>query len=582
MASLSIVSRGRRMKVLWIVLLALAGCDMPQPEVATAAVSDVVDHAASAMVVSADPLASEAGLDMLRQGGTAVDAAIAVQAVLGLVEPQASGLLGGNVMLVFTPDADAIHSYDGMATAPKAATRALMLGRKGGLLDPREVAFSARAVGVPGVLPAMWAAHQAHGKLPWASLFEPAIKLAEAGVPVRPQLHALLAEPGADNALAGLRAPYLKPNGAVPAVGTIFRNREYAAVLRRVALLGPKGLYAEGGMKAVLDALSSGAHPSLITAADLTEAQPRVDHALCGPWQGMRICTAPAPSMGGMVMLQILGMVPPGDPEDPSFVHRFLEASRLAEADRRRYMADPGFVDVPVAGLLNPAYLAERAAMITAGHSISQPRPGEIDAQSAYAPDPHAPQSATSSLAVVDAAGMVVAATSTINLHFGARISAEGMIFNNAMLNFAPPPPTTLPGKGGHYANEMEGGKRPVSPIAPLIVLDRAGRPILAGGGAGGAPIPDTMAVALIEVLARHAAPADALALGHFHAADPDHIALEAATKAEALRAALQAAGHRVEIEPVDTGNVLLLRSPEGWSGATDPRRDGGGPQGLR
>ncbi len=571
------MDRSLRWGVLALAAL-LGGCMAPGGTAST----DAIDHGASRIVVSAHPLATAAGLDILRAGGSAIDAAIAVQAMLGLVEPQASGFLGGTVVLIYNPQTGEVDSFDGMATAPQSVTRSVSVGRSGTLLDPRDMAFSARAVGVPGVLPALWAAHQAQGKRPWAQLFTAAETLATNGAPMPKQLHDILVEPGADMALGALRLPYLAADGQVIAEGALFRNSAYAAVLNRLARLGPDGLWADGGMAELLDALGRGPRVSRITQADLLKAAPRIDHALCAPWQAMKICTAQAPSMGGIVMLQILGMVPPGNAADPSFVHPFVEASRLAEADRRRHLADPAFVDVPVEELLEPDYLKERAALISPTTTITRPRAGELVEARAVIDDPHAPQSATSTIAVIDGSGRALAMTTTINLHFGARIGALGMVFNNALLNFAPPPPTALPEKGGHYANEMEPGKRPVSPIAPVIVLDAGGKPLLVGGGAGGPMIPDTMAMALTSVLVGGQTPQKALAAGHIDASNPDHIALEAGTEAVLLQPALEAVGHRVELEPINTGNALLLRGADGWSGRSDPRRDGGPAQGLK
>lgn len=568
----------------WLALstaILLGACAVPpaEPPIATGP----VDHGARTIVVSANPQATAAGLDILHAGGSAIDAAIAAQAVLGLVEPQASGFLGGSETLIWDPKSGGIDSYDGMATAPTDATKAVALGRNGTLIDPREIAFTARAVGVPGVLPALWAAHQAQGKLPWAKLFERAIALADTGAVMPKQLHDLIDDPGSAQALGAIRTPYLTADGSVIAVGATFRNPAYAATLRRIAAQGPDGLYSEGGLAATMAALARTQHASLISAADLRGAKPRIGHALCAKWDDKQVCTASAPAMGGIVMLQILGMVGhDSGPVDAAFVHRFLEASRLAEADRRRFLADPDFMPVPVQGLLDPAYLASRAALISPNSTIARPRPGEPDQQTVFAPDPNTPQSATSEIAVIDADGRALTMTSTLNFHFGARIGAEGMVFNNALLNFAPPPPTSLPGLGGHYANEMAPGKRPLSPIAPVIVLGADGKPLLVGGGAGGPPIPDTMAMALIDVLGRDQSPAQALARGHFHAADPDHIALETGTDAASLQPALEALGHHVELEQVNTGNALLLHAADGWSGLSDPRRDGGPAQGEK
>jgi gamma-glutamyltranspeptidase/glutathione hydrolase len=561
------------------MILGLSACAVPPPAPRLAGTAPVRQ-----IVVTANRQASEAALEMLRQGGSAVDAAIAAEAVLGLVEPQASGLLGGTDMLVWTPATGAVENFDGMATAPSAATQAVALDADGEMLDPRRVAFSPRAVGVPGVLPALTAAYRAHGKLPWAKLFEPAFQLAANGAPMPRQLYRLLTLPGAETTLGGLRAIYLGADGQVIGEGQRFRNPDYAAVLRRVAQSGPEGVFAEGGMVALMSELGHSAYPSSITAADLRHASPRIGPAQCMNWQGYKVCTPPAPAAGGFVMQQILGMVAPAGRNDGGFVHRFLEASRLSEADRRRYLADPAFVDVPGHELLDPGYLAQRAALIQPQIAISQPRAGELPQTNAALADPHNPQAGTSTVAVVDASGLSVAMTSTVNLHFGAHVAALGMVFNNALINFAPPPPTTLPELGGHYANEMAPGKRPVSPIAPVIVLGPDNRPILIGGGAGGPQIPDTMAMALIDILTQGLSPQQALAAGHIHAANPDHVVVETGTDAEALRPALEASGHRVESERVDTGNALLLRQGAGWIGAADPRRDGvvlGMPQGT-
>ena len=558
-----------------LALLVMAGCVAPQP------IRQSAPAPSNQLVVAANPQAAAAAQEMLRQGGSAVDAAIAAEAVLGLVEPQASGLLGGTDMLVWSPQTGQVENIDGMATAPASATLALALDTDGTMLDPRNLAFSPRAVGLPGVLPALFAAHKSYGHLPWAKLFEPAIALASTGTKMPRQLYRLLTEPNAAQALAELRAPYLNARGEVIAEGQNFTNPAYAAALRRIASQGPDGLFAEGGMSDLLRELQRGAYPSGITGNDLRHATARIGPAMCEPWQGYRICTAPPPAAGSFVMLQVLAMVQPGRRDDGAFVHRFLEASRLAQADRRRYLADPAFLDVPERELLDHGYLEQRAGLIMQNDTIAQPHAGNLVEEDARIDDPRNPQAGTSTVTIVDASGMAVAMTSTVNLHFGARLAAQGMVFNNALINFAPPPPTTLKEEGGRYANEMAPGKRPLSPIAPVIVLDSNNRPVLIGGGAGGPQIPDTVAMALIDTLAMGLPPREALAAGHFHAADPDHIVVETGTEAEALIPTLAAAGHRVVSEPVDTGNAILLRTQSGWTGAADPRRDGvvmGGP----
>ena len=552
-----------------LTLLALAGCVAPPPpRLGSIAPSDQ-------MVATANPLATQAAHDIMRQGGSAVDAAIAAEAVLGLVEPQASGLLGGTDLLIWSPATGQVENIDGMATAPASATQSLALDVDGTMLDPRNLAFSPRAVGVPGVLPALFAAHKTYGHLPWAKLFEPAITLASLGTPMPHQLHDLLTQPSAERSLSELRALYLNSRGEIVPEGQRFTNPAYAAALRRIAARGPDGLFAEDGMASLLGELGRSAYPSGISANDLRHASPRIGPAICEPWQGYRICTAPPPAAGSFVVLQVLGMIEPGRRDSGVFVHRFLEASRLAQADRRRYLADPAFLDVPERELLDHGYLNQRAGLINAVDTIAQPHAGNLVEEEAMRDDPHNPQAGTSSISVVDSSGLSVAMTSTVNLHFGARIAAQGMVFNNALINFAPPPPTTLKEEGGRYANEMAPGKRPLSPIAPVIVLGADNRPVLIAAGAGGPQIPDTVAIALIDTLAMGLNPREALSAGHFHAADPDHIVVEAGTEAEALIPALEAVGHRVAAEPVETGNVLLLRGTTGWTGAADPRRDG-------
>jgi len=566
--------RHHRHRVATLILcLVASACGSPQGLPKDAASAAGGPAANRAIIVTAHPQATEAGLAMLRQGGSAMDAAIAAQAVLGLVEPQSSGLLGGSLILLALPGQSDIVSIDGMPTAPAAATRAVSLTQEGELLDPREVAASARAVGVPGILPALWAAHQKAGKLPWASLFAPAIRLARDGIAMPRQLHGLLAGPGMIEALGDVAAPYLAPNGSLLAEGATFRNPDAARALDRVARMGPEGLWQDGGMAEALESLGQGRHRSWITEADLISARPNIGAALCVSYQALRLCTAAPPSMGGMVMLQTLLTVPPGDPADPAFMHRFIEASRLAQADRRRYLADPAFVPVPVTALLDSAYLASRAGLIQADRTIGRPQAGQV-ADEARAADPGSPKAGTSQIVAADANGLVVSMTSTVTLQFGARRGAFGMVFNNALINFAPPPPTTFADQNDHYANEMEPGKRPLTPATPVIVTGPDGV-VLAGGGAGGIPIPDTVALAVMDILTNHRSLPSVLAAGHVHAADPDHIVLEDGTDAVALQAPLERAGHRVGLETVSTGNAFITHDGKGWHGAADPRRDG-------
>ncbi len=572
-------SRARLGRVLLVCML--AGCTgSPRPGVPPVAGAPGLPaaHGANEMVVAANPLATAAGLEVLHHGGTAVDAAVAVQAVLGLVEPQSSGPGGGSVLLTWREADGGVRVFEGTPRAGRNAPPGLNAGDGGQPLDPRMVEYGGAAVGVPGTLPALFAAHAAQGKLPWAALFAPAIALADGGFPMPRALHDVLAAPGALAAYGPVAAPWLGPDGTLPPVGATLRNPAYADTLRRVAASGPGALYDASGLPRMMDALARGLRPSLLTAEDLSGFAAATPAPLCAAWQAWRVCTAPPPSYGGLAALQTLEMVGAmagtGDLDEPEYAHAFLEASRLAQADRRRYLGDPDFVPVPDAGLLDPTYLAARAGLIAPAHAMARPPAGDpARADAARAPltdDPGAPTTATSQVVVVDRAGDVVTMTTTLSHVFGARLLAGGVVLNNALANFAPMPP-----QDSHYANEMAPGKRPIGPLAPVIVLDAAGRPVLLGGSGGGPGVPDFVAAALLDILVRHRSPAEALARGHISAADPDHIAVEAGTQAEALLPALAAMDHPVRAERLPSGSAFVLRRDDGWVGAADPRRDG-------
>ncbi len=522
------------------------------------------------MVVAAHPLAAQAGLDMLHRGGAPIDAAIAVQAVLALVEPQSSGFGGGTLLLTWDAAAHRMTSYDGTAEAPRQTMAALTIDTNGQPLPPSEVGFGPRAIAVPGTLPVLWAVHKAQGKLPWADLFQPAITLAETGFPMPRALNQVLTGPDAIAAYAAAAAPYLGADRQPLPVGAIVKNPALAATLRRVAQSGPDGLAAGAAGEQFMAALRSGPYPSLLTASELAGAPPVERPPLCEAWRGLQLCTAPPPAYGGLVALQILAMAGAGDLDDPHFAHRFLEAARLAEADRRRYAADPDFIPVPSTGLLNPGYLAARAALIQPDQAATRVRPGDPPGAVASLSDTLAKHAGTSVVAVVDRVGDALSMTTTITLTFGARIAADGVVLNNALINFSPAPP-----HNGRYANEMAPRKRPASPLAPVIVLGSDGRPVLIGGGAGGPQIPETVAAALLDVLGNGHPPAAALARGNMSAYDPAHLSIEQGSTAERLAPALRAMGHDVQVEPLPSGTALLQRNGDGWRGAADPRRDG-------
>lgn len=528
------------------------------------------------MAVTAHPLATRAALAMLDKGGSPVDAAIAAQMVLGLVEPQSSGLGGGALVLHWDAAAAKLSHYEGLAAAPSRTTASLRTDTDGKLLESAPSQRGGRTVGVPGAVAVLAMAHERHGRLAWRELFAPAIELAEKGFPLPPYLHGILSLPDAAANHPEMRSLYFTPEGRPLPAGTTVRNPDYAKTLRRLAIGGPGGFLEGGGARAIVEAAQRGFRPTLMTEQDLRDYRAAERAPVCAPFLAYRVCTAAPPSYGGLVVLQVLQMVEARaggkfDFGDAQFAHLYAEAGKLAQADRRRFVGDPDFVAVPVAALADPAYARARAALIDDARAAKDPKAGEPAAKTAaLAPDESDPVAATSQIAVADAAGNAISITTTTNLNFGSRIMVDGFVLNNAMTNFS-----AAPKPGETIANQMAPRKRPVTSMAPTIVFDAQGRPVVVGGSAGGGPIVDYIASSLIEMLANGRSPAEALAKGHLSTATPGKVLLEKGTPAAALAPALAAKGHTVEEAPLVSGLGFLKRTREGWTGAADPRRDG-------
>ena len=515
------------------------------------------------LVVAAHPLAAEAGLSILRAGGTAVDAAVAVQAMLGLVEPESSGIGGGAFLLYWSGKEKTLRSYDGREAAPAAARRDRFL-RDGRPMEFLDAAVSGLSVGVPGVLRMLELAHARHGRLPWAELFSAAIFAAEEGFPMSPRLHGQLARERARNPAFASRNPYFTPAGEPWPVGARVVNKAYGAVLRAIAQGGAEAFYQGRIADDVVAAVRANPKPGDLSAHDLAAYRALERPPVCGPYRQWRICSMGPPSSGGVAVLQILGLLerlPFQDaaPGSAQALHYFAEAGRLAYADRARYAGDPDFVSVPVGALLQKKYLDERAKSI-----------GERSMRSATAGDTEAP--GTSHFTIVDAAGDIVSMTTTVEASFGSRTLVRGFFLNNELTDFDFVP-------GG--PNEVGPGKRPRSSMAPVIVF-RDGEPVAALGSPGGPFIINYVAKTLVGLLDWRLDIQAAAALPNFGSRNgPTEIELGSAY--EPLAAVLAwRYGHDVAIREMTSGVHGIERvragsagAPALWRAGVDPRREG-------
>ena len=569
----------RRLTASVVILsfLAFAAAAWAQaPEAPTARYSHAAAFATHDMVAAANPMAAAAGRDILRQGGNAIDAAIATQLVLNLVEPQSSGLGGGAFLVYWSAKERRVLTFDGRETAPAAARPDRFLGPDGKPLAFFDAVVGGRSVGVPGVLRMLELAHRRYGELPWAALFVPAIKLAEEGFAVPPRLQSLLAADPFLRREEGARRYFYEADGTPKAR---LANPEFAAVLRVIAEHGADGFYRGEIAPAIVAAVHDAPrHPGDLTLDDLARYQAKERPPVCGTYRRYRLCGMGPPSSGTLTLLQMLSMLERFDlarmrPQSAAVLHLFAEASRLAFADRDRYMADGDFVPVPVRGLIDRGYLAARARLIDRDHALEgHAPPGEPPGAHARAwSDDRAPELAgTSHISIVDAAGNALAMTTTIENAFGSRLMADGFLLNNELTDFSFVPEAD----GRPVANRVEAGKRPRSSMTPLLVFDHAGRLVLTLGSAGGPAIIDDVARSVIAVLDWN----DDLQA----AFDRPNIVnrngtteIEAAPDAQTLAAALSARGHHVEIAARSSGLVGIRLTPRGLKGATDPRRDG-------
>jgi gamma-glutamyltranspeptidase/glutathione hydrolase len=551
------------------------------PEAATGWMGRTLATAKSQMVSAANPYAVEAGLEILRAGGSAADAAIAVQLVLNLVEPQSSGIGGGSFILHWNAERKELKSYDGRETAPQTAKpdRFLVDGQPRGLED---AIFGGLSVGVPGTLRALELLHKQQGKLPWARLFEPAIKLASAGFQVPPRLHLLLRWYGADSLSAPARRYFFDQTSSARPSGYLLKNPEFAATLRAIAERGPDALYSGPIAEAIVQAVRTAPnHAGDVTLADLAGYRAREREPLCAAYRSNRICSMGPPSSGGIAVAQTMKLLEPFDlgtrPVDAmngKALHLIAEAQKLAFADRDYYVGDPDFVAAP-SGLLEGRYLDTRRALIDQGAAMLRPAPGKLPEIGSRTPgdDETIEQPGTSHFSIVDAGGNVLAMTTTIESAFGSRLWAGGFLLNNQLTDFAFRP---VDRNGRPLANAVGPGKRPRSSMAPTIVFDADGKPWAALGSPGGSRIILYVVKALVALIDWKVDAQEATALMNFGSrGGPFEIEVDHASAVwHALK--VKPYGHRVSADLLTSGtHIILIRKDGTLEGGADPRREG-------
>jgi len=595
-----------RTAVAILLALALGACGAPggdtpapaelPPELPSGWTAKQTQYAERDMVAAANPLAVDAGVAILAQGGSAVDAAIAVQMVLTLVEPQSSGIGGGAFLLHFDPAASRLVAYDGRETAPAAATPDMFLGPDGQPLPFTQAVDGGLSVGTPGIIRLFEDVHRAHGVLPWAALFAPAIALAEEGFPVSPRLHTMIA--GTAERLCAqpaARAYFLKPDMCEPLdEGTVLRNPELAATLRAIADGGAAAFYTGAIAQAIVDAVRTHpTNPGRLSMADLAAYTAVAREPLCGPYRTFRLCGMPPPSSGAIAVLQTLGMLEQFDvaalaPDSADAVHLLSEAYRLAYADRAVYAADDGFVDVPVAGLLDPGYLASRAARIRRDRSLGVPEAGTPAGAVAGGRDQSLGLPSTSHVSIVDREGRMVNMTTTIESGFGSLQLVRGFLLNNELTDFSLVPTDA---SGRPVANRVEPGKRPRSSMAPTVVFNAQGEVEAIVGSPGGSAIIQYVTKTLVGLIDWQLDIQQAIDLPNFGAQTSATTTLERGTRLAALQSDLEARGHVVSVVDINSGlqGIVLngvqasgatgafARAPGRgrWAGGADPRREG-------
>ncbi len=531
-------------------------------------------------VSSADPRSTDAGLAMLKRGGNAMDAIAATLLALTVVEPQSSGIGGGGLLVYQPAGAKAPLTFDGREKAPLAATPDYFMAADGTPQPRRDATPGGKSVGVPGNVAMLALAHGQQGKLPWATIFEPAIALARGGYEITPRMARAIA--GSAETLGRspeARALFLNPDGTPKAAGTRIVNEPLAQTLDAIAKGGPSAFYKGAVAAQIVERVRTApTNPSVMTLADLSGYEAKQRAPVCTAYRQWRVCGMGPPSAGGIAVLAILKQLEGFDlgklgPDSPVAWHLIAESERLAFADRAMFGGDGDYVSVPVAGLIAPDYLKGRGKLISATATMARAAPGTPKGAQPRTPATGGEVPSTTHFAAVDAAGNVASLTSTVEGSFGSSLVAGGMVLNNELTDFSFEPTAG----GAPVANRVEGGKRPRSSMSPSIVYDKKGRAVLAIGAAGGMTIPAQVAKAIIGVLDFKLPVADAIALPTIYVSD-DLVILEKGPQGEklvAMQPALEKLGHRTVAAPLPLKANGLERTAGGWRGGADPRSEG-------
>ena len=527
------------------------------------------------MVAVANPHAAAAGARVLREGGTAADAMVAVQAVLGLVEPQSSGIGGGAFLVWYDAESETVTTLDGRETAPLAATPRLFQNENGDRLKFWDAVVGGRSVGVPGTPALMEMAHKKWGRNAWVGLFLEAITLAEQGFAVSPRLAGLVANDSERLSRFSDTSTYFFRDGEPLAVGSLLTNAYYADVMRKMAVNGAEAIYSGDIAEAIVETVQGAENnPGVLSLTDLAIYKVKERPAVCVPFRVYQVCGMGPPSSGALTVGQILGLIdqfPVGSPDNVQTLRLLGDASRLAFADRGRYMADSDFVPMPTKGLVSPKYLAERGALLTGTEALTEVAPGnpEYSHASLWADDVSLELPSTSHISIVDSYGNALSMTTTIENGFGSRLMTNGFLLNNELTDFS----FSSHRNGVPIANRVEPGKRPRSSMSPTIVL-KDGRPILVIGSPGGSRIIGYVAQAIIAHLDWgmdiQAAVSMPHAVNRFGAYD-----LEKGTFLEDMVEPLETLGYKVNVRNLNSGLHAISIGEDNLSGGADPRREG-------